>query len=117
MPEAEIGLFYGGQVQRLKSFELSTVNPPKFGFRVVFPQEQEPEGVSANRRVSYEVVRPGPSGRRVTREGTLTIPPGQERLDHVVDLPEHARPGIWNIRVVAQGTILADRALNLVSAR
>lgn len=116
LPEAEIGIFYGGQVQRLKSFELSTVQPPKFGFRVTFPASGT-EPASPVRRVRYEVVRPGPAGRRVTKEGELELPPGQRQLDHLVELPDHARPGIWNVRVVAEGAILADRALNLEAPR
>ncbi len=112
-PEVEVGVFYGGQIQRLKSIEVSPVTPPHFGFRVIFPPADD-KAEQLERKVSYEIVKPGPAGRRVTEEGSLEIPPGQTQLDHVVEFPEDAKLGVWNIRVVWSEKVLADRALYLV---
>lgn len=112
IPEADVGVFYGGQIQRVTSVELSTVAPPRFGFRVIFPPGDDEKPLS--REVFYEIVKPGPAGRRVTEEGSLKLPLGQTQLDHVVQLPEEAKLGVWNIRVVWGETILADRAIYLL---
>ncbi len=112
-PEVEVGVFYGGQIQRLTSIEVSPVTPPRFGFRVIFPPAGD-ETQALVRKVSYEIVKPGPAGRRVTEEGNLEIPRGQTQLDHVVEFPEDAKLGVWNVRVVWSDRILADRALYLV---
>lgn len=114
-PSAEIGIFFGGQVQRVKKVEVPAVRPPKIGFRVIFPEDASP--AQRSEPIKYEVVRPGPAGRRVTEKGTLRLPPGQERLDHVLALSAVDSLGVWNVRVVQSETVLADRALYLVPAR
>lgn len=112
-PLVEVGVFFGGQVQRVKKVEVPAVRPPKIGFRVDFP-----EGVPEELRkqvIEFEVVRPGPAGRRVTERGSVTLPPGQERIDHVLKLSPTDKLGVWNVRVVQNQTVLADRALYLVA--
>lgn len=111
-PRAEVGVFFGGQMQRVRRVEVPPVRPPKIGFRV-----EVPEGASAEfsqTPISYEIVRPGPEGRRVTEKGDLSLAPGQSRIDHVISFKSHQRLGVWNVRVLAGEEILADRALYLV---
>lgn len=113
-PSAEVGVFFGGEVQRLKKVEITPVRPPKIGFRVVFP-----ENVPQKQRsepIEYEVVRPGPAGRRVTKMGKLKLPEGQQRIDHVIAISPVDKLGVWNVRVVQGDVVLADRALYLVAA-
>lgn len=114
LPSAEVGVFFGGQVQRVKRVEVQKVRPPKIGFRIVFPEDALPEHL--NSPIDYEVVRPGPAGRRVTKKGTLKLPAGQDRIDHVIALSPTDKLGVWNVRVVQSDTVLADRALYLVEA-
>jgi hypothetical protein len=104
---AEIGVFYGGQVQRAEHLEVSTVRPPKIGFRVHLPSS------SPGGQVRYELVRPGPAGRRVTKNGSFEVSRGQETLDHVFSWDDTARLGIWNVRVTLDDQLLADRAIYL----
>ncbi|GEM_PF-720790 len=111
-PHAEVGLFYGGQIQRVQRAEFSRVHPPKLGFRVRVPPSNSMP--LASRTIRFAINRPGPAGRRVTRRGELQVPEGQERLDHLLKVDENAPLGIWNIRVTMNEKILADRAVFLV---
>lgn len=110
-PVVEIGVFYGGQVQKLGRVEVSAVSSPKFGFRARLPKP-------ASQAVLFEseVVFLGAAGRRVTRSKQLTLPAGQTQLDHVIEWKPGSRQGLWNVRVQSQGRVLADRALYLTSA-
>lgn len=113
-PSAEIGVFFGGQVQRLTKVEIPPVRAPKIGFRVIFPESAT--AVQRSQPIQYEVVRPGPAGRRVTKKGTLRLPQEQDRIDHVLPFSSSDALGLWNVRVVQNETVLADRALYLVAA-
>jgi hypothetical protein len=112
-PTAEIGIFFGGQMQRAQRIEIPVVRPPKVGFRVHFPASKE-GAARASGEIVYEVVRPGPAGRRVTKKGTLKVPAaGEARVDHVLSVAAPRKLGLWNVRVLYGGRILADRALYL----
>ena len=111
-PTAEVGVFFGGQVQRLSRVEVSTVRPPNMGFRVDFLAGAS--GEPLRHEITYELTRPGPSGRRVTQKGKLRLPEGQTRLDHVFPFEASYKLGVWNVRVVQGDHLLADRALYLV---
>lgn len=113
-PEVQIGVFFGGQIQRLKKVEIPAVRPPKIGFRVQMPKD--PSSGSLEEPIRYEIVRPGPAGRRVTEKGTLIVPQGQARMDHVIELDASSNLGLWNVRVVQGHSLLADRALYLSEA-
>lgn len=108
LPTAEVGVFYGGQVQRVERLEVSTVKPPKIGFRVVVPDSVRHEPIS------FELVRPGPAGRRVKKAGVFELASDQKQLDHVFSWEDEERLGIWNVRVTMGELLLADRALYLV---
>ncbi len=110
LPTVQVGVFFGGQIQRLKKVEIPAVRPPKLGFRVDIPSTVEPPVAP----IAYEIVRPGPAGRRVTEKGTLVVPRGQSRIDHVIELDASSKLGLWNIRVVQEQAVLADRAVYLV---
>lgn len=113
-PSAEIGVFYGGQVQRLEEVEFSTLHPPKIGFRVW--SNREP-GDEAPKQVLFQLVRPGSAGRRVTKEGALRIGPTQPKVDHLFEVAPNSKLGLWNVRIVVDGQLVADRALRVVPAR
>lgn len=106
-PRAEIGIFYGGQVQLAQEVEVSNVAPPKLGFRVHLGKAK-PGG-----EVRFELVRPGPQGRRVTKKGSFRIEPGQERIDHLFEIEPSPRPGLFNVRVTYGDLLLGDRAIHL----
>ena len=114
-PYAEVGVFFGGQMQHVKLVEVPPVRAPNVGFRVHFPPGVPAELLA--QEITYEVVRPGPEGRRVTKKGTLKLPPGERRLDQVLSLAEPRKLGLWNVRVLQGTTLLADRALYLVASQ
>ncbi len=112
-PSCEIGVFYGGQIQQKKEVELSVTTPPNLGFRVVLPLSEKAEEAAAFADpIFYQVIRPGPLGRRVKESGTLTPREDQREISQVIDVPPDAE-GLWNIRVIFRERILADRALYL----
>ena len=108
-PTVEVGVFYGGQVQKVQRISVDRNAPPKIGFRIELSNIQ-----SEDRNISCEVVSVGPAGRRVTRTTRIEVPKGATRVDHVIPLPADARLGIWNVRVTDDRRVLADRALFLV---
>lgn len=106
---ASVGVFYGGQVQELERVVVSRTSGKVIGFRV----EREAPSSEGNVDVSWEIVRPGPMGRRVTETGRGTLETGQLRFDHVLETPDR-QLGTYNVRVLANGRIVLDRALLLV---
>jgi hypothetical protein len=110
-PQVEVGVFFGGQVQQLERVEVDRSQPPNVGFRVLLPQDR-----AAITTLTYEVVAPGPAGRRVTRMERLSIPPDRRQVDQLVPIAHDARLGLWNLRVTDERRVLADRALFLVDA-
>ena len=112
-PSAKIGRFFGGQVQQLQHITVSRVYPPRLGFRVEFPEKHRAVTDARDSIVSYEIVRPGPVGRRVTSKGEMRLDSGQTQLDYVLPWEGSPRLGIWNVRVMHEGRLLADRALYL----
>jgi hypothetical protein len=111
--EAEIGVFYGGQVQRLERIFSSAVQAPNWGFRITVTNPTGAPPVA--REFSYQVVRPGPSGRRVSETGTLELPPGQTRIDQILGRGQEMRHGLWNIRIVHEHKLIADQAVVLAA--
>lgn len=109
-PAGEVGIFYGGQVQRLQRIELPAVNPPEFGFRVHFPDAEAVEN-EGPWEVQWQVVRPGPLGRRVKQIDEAEIPREQERLDQVISIPLEGGHGTYNVRVTVDGQLVIDRAV------
>lgn len=79
------------------------------GFRV----EREASSGEHVLELSWEIVRPGPLGRRVTETGRGTLERGRLRFDHVLEVPDR-QLGTYNVRVLADGRIVLDRALLLV---
>jgi hypothetical protein len=104
-----VGIFYGGQVQELERIELDPLRTPTFGLRVDLPESQRDEA----HELRWEVVRPGPAGRRVTLVGVVPIPAGRAELEQAlpVDLREGA--GLLNVRVLVDGHIVVDRAIDV----
>jgi hypothetical protein len=97
--EVEIGVFYGGQVQKLERIEFDRSRPPLIGMHLT---------------IDYEVVSVGPAGRRVTQREQFSVPADRRQIDQIISVPSDARLGIWNVRVTGQDRVLADRALYLV---
>ncbi len=109
LPRAELGVFYGGQVQERIEVEMPPdVGRPTIGFRLSFP-----EPLTAPATVRWEVDMPGPARRRVTRVAQATLEPGQSRFDRVIEVPRSASLGLWNVRVQVGDELAIDRALLL----
>lgn len=110
LPLAEVGVFYGGQVQQTKVVDVGRVHPPQLGVRVRWPNN-----VTSRRDVSLviEVTRPGAAGRRVVERTDLTFKHDRERVDHLLRLDPEDRLGTWNVRVEHPNALLADRAILL----
>jgi len=109
MTRVEVGVFFGGQVQRLSRIEIDVAHPKTVGFRVHLAH-----GRQAKTLISYEIVAPGPAGRRVTRTDSFSVEPGRDQIDQVIPLGQDPKWGVWNVRVTSDQGILADRALFLV---
>lgn len=111
LPLAEVGVFYGGQVQQTKVVEVGRVHPPQLGVRVRWPENV----ITSRQDVSLvvEVTRPGAAGRRVVERTELTFKHDRERVDHLLRLEPEDRLGTWNVRVEHPSALLADRAILL----
>ncbi len=107
---AELGVFYGGQVQERREVSMPKDRPrPTVGFRLTFA-----EALREPLSVRWEVDMPGPAERRVSRVAEASVPAGQGRFDQVIELPPNASFGTWNVRVETEGRLVVDRAFSLV---
>lgn len=108
---AELGVFYGGQVQERRSIPWpSTARQPTWGFRLTFREPLERELT-----VRWEVDMPARTapGRRIERVSEVRVGPGQVRLDQPIEVPQAAGLGLWNVRVIAGERLVLDRAVRL----
>lgn len=122
--EAQFGVFYGGQVQRLARipFESDRARQTQ-GFRL-----ERPVAPTAPLRVVWEVTlaRSGPTvkdsrgrsaQRREVRYGSDRWLPGALRFEYpVVILPEDPL-GRWNVRVLVEGRVVLDRPFAVFKPR
>lgn len=104
-----VGVFYGGQVQELEQVTLDPLRAPSFGIRVEFPESTR----GRDHDVRWEVVRPGPLGRRVTEVGELQVKGDRAALDQVLPVDLREAPGLANVRVVVDGQVVIDRAIDV----
>jgi len=104
-----VGVFYGGQVQELEQLTPDPVRAPSFGVRVDFP----PWARGREHEVRWEVVRPGPAGRRVTEVGELRVAGDRAHLEQVLPIDLRETPGLVNVRVLVDGQIVIDRAVDV----
>jgi hypothetical protein len=100
------GVFFGGQVQERTELEASPLHPPVLGFRLQFA-----EPLTEPHHIEYEVVRPGPNGKRVTEVRKIEVPLGQPHFDQRLEIGPNVAFGTWNVRVVCDGLVVVDRAL------
>lgn len=107
--QVEIGVFFGGQVQRISRIEFRATEPQKIGFRLHMP-----DGRERDTAITYEVVSIGAAGRRITRTQQLRVAAHRQWVDQLIEISDDARLGIFNVRVTDDTTVLADRALFLV---
>lgn len=108
---AELGVFYGGQVQQLRRVPWPDDGKrPTFGFRITFPEPLREAQV-----VRWEVDMPSriTPGQRMERVAEAKLEPGRVRLDQEVDVPVGARLGLWNVRVILGQRLVLDRAVTL----
>lgn len=110
--QGAFGVFFGGEVQELTELEVGSLRPTSLGFRLTFPARS-----ADDRRIHYEVVRPGPQGRRVTSLGDLVVPGAEIRYDQPIAMPVEAELGTWNLRVECDGIAVVDRAIRLRRGR
>lgn len=104
-----VGVFYGGQVQELERIVLDPVRAPTFGFRIEMPDSAG----DTDHQLRWEVVRPGPAGRRVTEVGEVRVPAGREELEQVLPIDLREVGGLMNVRVVVDGQVVIDRAIDV----
>jgi len=104
-----VGLFYGGQVQELETLVLDPVRAPTFGFKIELPTSLSGQ----EHEVRWEVVRPGPAGRRVTQVGTLRVASGRSGIEQVLPVDLRESLGILNVRVLVDGQVVIDRAIDV----
>jgi hypothetical protein len=104
-----VGVFYGGQVQELERIEVDPLRAQTFGFRVDLPEPSR----GRDHALRWEVVRPGPAGRRVTQVGELSIPAGRAQLEQALPVDLREATGLYNVRVLVDGQIVIDRAIDV----
>lgn len=102
------GVFYGGQIQELSAISWERGKEPVLGFRL---ECAAPSALP--RQVRYEIVRPGPLGRRVTEMGEARIGTGETSYDFRVEVPPDMPLGTVNVRVEVEGRAVIDRAVHL----
>lgn len=106
---AELGLFYGGEVQERRRVSMPSDKPrPTIGFRLTMSAPLQRE-----LGVRWEIDMPGPTARRVQNVGEARVPVGQSRFDQVISVPDNGGFGLWNVRVLTGERIVIDRALVL----
>ncbi len=108
---AELGVFYGGQVQQLRRVPWPEDGQrPTFGFRLTFAEPLPQEQV-----VRWEVEMPSrtTAGQRIERIAEARLESGRARLDQAVEVPPGARLGLWNVRVIVGEQLVLDRAVTL----
>lgn len=114
----EVGVFFGGQIQQLEQVRYSQISPPHLGFRLTrsgaSQQRVARNADHAATRVRFDLVVPGPAGRRVTKMSEMRWSLEQGSVDQLLDVPEQAGYGVWNVRIVHEGVVLADRALHVM---
>ena len=106
---AELGIFYGGQVQERREISMPSDRPrPTIGFRLTMASP-----LRESLAVSWEVDMPGPVERRVQSVGEALVAEGQGSFDQVIPVPQNAVLGTWNVRVQVAERLVIDRALVL----
>lgn len=108
-PQGELGVFYGGEVQRLQELVVDPVNAPNFGFRLQFPEREAPPNTAWD--VRWEVVRPGPLGRRIKQVDRTEVPRERDRLDQLIAIAPEDPVGTYNVRVTVDDQLVIDRAV------
>lgn len=111
--EAELGVFFGGQVQELKEIA-KELDPARqtHGIRLTF---REP--LARDVKVTWELSLPvaDKGGPRAALVGELTAKPGQSTLD----VPLAFRPsdplGLWHAKVTVDGATVIDRDFSVVA--
>lgn len=106
------GVFFGGQVQELQELEVPPLGLTNLGFRLTFSAEN-----AHDRRVHYEVVRPGSRGRRLTIADDFVVGAGETTFDRPIPIPPDAELGTWNVRVECDGVAVIDRAIRMRRGR
>lgn len=106
------GVFFGGEVQELVEVEVPALRPASLGFRLTFAAQGADE-----HRVHYEVVRPGPRGRRITSLDDFVVSGQETAYDRLIPIPPDAELGTWNVRVECDGVAVIDRAVFLRRVR
>lgn len=112
---AELGVFFGGQVQERDEipFELDATKQSQ-GFRIDLSHPPDKP-----HHVRWEIDRPA-SGRhgvdRVVSIGEADIRVGQARFDQSLPFKPGDPLGVWNVRVLVDGDIVIDRELTVFDA-
>lgn len=111
--EAELGVFFGGQVQELKEIEKELdAARQQHGFRLTFRA-----ALAREVPVLWEISLPVPEkgGPRPALVGQTTAKVGQS----VLDVPLTFRPtdplGVWHAKVTADHQVVIDRDFTLVA--
>jgi hypothetical protein len=121
---AELGVFYGGQVEERGEipFELDPGKQTQ-GFRVEFA---EPLGTDIDVEWRIDVPKADPARKkkprsageqaeplRTTLSGRDVARKGETTLDHVLAFHPGDPLGVWNFRVVVRGKVVIDRPVDV----
>lgn len=108
--EAQLGVFFGGQIQQREELARALDGSQSQGFRLVFA-----ERLTKSHRISWEIEMPaGSRGAakqvQVTKLGEVTVPVGQSRIDQAFSFEPGDPLGVWNVRVLVDDELVIDRA-------
>lgn len=104
-----VGVFYGGQVQELEVLTQDPLRAPSFGVHLEIPAAAQ----SDVHEVRWEVVRPGPAGRRVTQIGEFRVESGRAEIQQQLPVDLRESIGLMNVRVLVDGQVVVDRAIDV----
>ncbi len=110
---AELGIFFGGQVQKRDEIPFSLDRAKQTqGFRIDFA-----EPLARPARVHWEIDRPNPKGRgRAVELGEAEARPGAQRFDREIAFEPGDPLGTWNVRVLLDDELVIDRPVSIYDA-
>ncbi len=114
-PTVELGVFYGGQIQRRQRIALQFDRSQQLqGFRVSFPQPTQVE-----QRLSWEVDKPIRTGRsakpeRVVELGEAQLRAGTRRVDQPLFFGATDALGSWTVRVQLDDRQIFEQRIEIV---
>jgi hypothetical protein len=114
---AELGVFYGGQVQELREIPLE-LDPARqrHGFRIVLEKPYVRE-VPVRWEIDKPATRAQKRHARVTELGEGMLPAGQVMFERAFTFRPGDPLGVYNFRVLVGNELVLDRSISVIDPR